>query len=221
MPDRPAGVPLSIACRACSRSVRRAATTRVWRSTTGWWMHCWARRSSRGSRCTTGTCRRGRSSVAGCSTAISALWFADYAALVVDRLSDRVSHWMTLQRAAGVLQVRVRRRDQRAGLRLSLKSSCRRSMCRCSPIRAAGSSARAKRPARVGWAVVGRTDFPVAGARRGGRRELERRPAALCATERGRHRCARRSMMGITTRDLWNNTWYNDPVFFGEYPEDG
>jgi beta-glucosidase len=32
---------------------------------------------------------------------------------------------------------------------------------------------------------------------------------------------ARAGTLGVLTPDLWNNTWYADPAFFGRYPEDG
>ena len=153
-----------------------------------------------------------------------ALWFADYAALVVDRLSDRVSHWMTLNEPQVFCKFGYGDGTNAPGLRLSLEEQLQAVHVSllahgraCRVIRA-----RAKRPARVGWAVVGRTDFPV-GRRADGAdvASLSDGPMHFVPPSEADIAAARRSMMAITTRDLWNNTWYNDPVFFGEYPEDG
>ena len=34
-------------------------------------------------------------------------------------------------------------------------------------------------------------------------------------------RAARERMFSIKEKDFWNNTWWMDPVFLGDYPEDG
>lgn len=130
--------------------------------------------------------------------------FADYAAVVIDRLSDRVRSWMTLNEpqvfckfgygdGTNAPGLKLTLGDQLQAVHVSLLAHGRG----CQVIRA-----RAKSPARVGWAVVGRTDYPMTESRE----DVD---------------AARESMMSISTPDLWNNTWYNDPVFFGKYPEDG
>jgi beta-glucosidase len=59
---------------------------------------------------------------------------------------------------------------------------------------------RAKTEPRVGWAVVCVVKCPASASRA----DLE---------------AARTATFGSAGRDLWNNTWHNDPVLLGTYPE--
>lgn len=134
----------------------------------------------------------------------SADWFAEFAGVVVDRLSDRVQHWMTINEPQVYIKFGHADAKIAPGLRLSLEEQL---MACHNTLRAHGRAvqvirARAKLSPTVGWAVVGRTDFPAS--------ESEADVEA-----------ARRGMMEIRDPDLWNNTWYADPVIQGTYPEDG
>jgi beta-glucosidase len=131
-------------------------------------------------------------------------WFGEYAAAVTARLSDRVTRWMTINEPQVFIKFGYGDGKIAPGLRLGLGEqlvACHQAL----RAHGAGSQAiraEAKKTPSVGWAVVGRTDFP--------------------ATESAADiEAARRGMMEITAPDLWNNTWYADPVFFGRYPEDG
>lgn len=131
-------------------------------------------------------------------------WFGDYTAAVVDRLSDRVQHWMTINEPQVFIKFGYGDGTLAPGLKLGLgeqTEACHQALRahgRCVQV----IRSRAKKPPTVGWALVGRTDFPMSDEPR----DIE---------------AARRGMMDITEPHLWNNTWYGDPVVFGHYPEDG
>ncbi len=62
--------------------------------------------------------------------------------------------------------------------------------------------ARAKKKPLVGWAPVCVTKYPK-------------------TTSTADIEAARGATCGVVERDLWNNAWFNDPVFKGEYPAEG
>jgi beta-glucosidase len=134
----------------------------------------------------------------------TAAWFAEYAQVVVDRLSDRVRHWMTINEPqifiglghlAGINApgLKLQTAEWLLGAHHSLLSHGRAAQV----IRA-----RAKTPPRVGWAPIGWTVVPATDS-----------AADIDA--------ARRAAMGVRKKDCWNNTWFADPVCLGRYPEDG
>jgi beta-glucosidase len=132
-------------------------------------------------------------------------WFAEYSRVVVDRLSDRVSKWITINEPQCFWNMGYS--DQSApgsGAGLTHAESL---VVFHNVLRAHGRSARvirerAKTSPSVGWAPVGVACHP--------------------ATESAEDiEAARQITHGVRRRDVWNNTWYNDPIFFGHYPEDG
>ena len=66
------------------------------RSTTGWWTSCSARASTRGSRCTTGTCRRNWRTRAAGRQGTPRTGSPTTRAVMFDHLGDRVLTWTTL-----------------------------------------------------------------------------------------------------------------------------
>ncbi len=134
----------------------------------------------------------------------SAKWFADYTRLVVDRLSDRVTKWMTINEPQVYIKFGYGDGKIAPGLTLSLSEQVQ--ACH-NALRAHGASVQvirshAKKSPTVGWALVCRTDVPATDS-----------DADKAAAKAG--------TLGVLTPDLWNNTWYADPAFFGVYPEDG
>jgi beta-glucosidase len=131
-------------------------------------------------------------------------WFAEYTGVVADRLSDRVRDWMTLNEPQCFLRFGHAEGTNAPGLKLSLREqllACHHALL------AHGRGvqvirARAKAKPSVGWAPVAVVKYPASES-----------PADVAA--------ARELMMSVRKPDLWNNTWYNDPIFFGRYPEDG
>ena len=131
-------------------------------------------------------------------------WFAEYAAIVVDRLSDRVTKWMTINEPQVFIKFGYGDGKIAPGQTLTLGGQV--DACH-NALRAHGAGvqairAHAKKTPTVGWALVGRTDVPATAD-----------PRDVDA--------ARAGTLGVLTPDLWNNTWYADPAFFGTYPADG
>lgn len=131
-------------------------------------------------------------------------WFADYTAAVVDTLSDRVSHWMTLNEPHIFLGP-----GENEGLQCSnaRKGHAERLLAAHHALLAHGRAAqtiraRAKTPPSVGWAPIGRVKVPASHA-----------PADIDA--------ARHMTHAVAAKDFWNNAWLADPVVLGRYPEDG
>jgi len=131
----------------------------------------------------------------------SAGWFAEYAAVVAKRLGDRVRHWMTLNEPQVFIKFGLGDGVNAPGLRLPLREQL---VAAHHVLLAHGmgvSALRSVLPAgsQIGWAVVCVVKYPATTV-----------PADIEA--------ARRATNGSSTKDLWNNSWWNDPVFFGEYP---
>ena len=136
-------------------------------------------------------------------------WFEDYTAVVVDRLSDRVQHWMTINEPQIFLGP-----SEHEGLQTSnaRASHPQRLLAAHNCMLAHGRAvqvirSRAKKPAQVGWAPIGRVKVPV--LRADGKPRKEDVDAARQAT------------LGVAKKDFWNNTWFADPILRGHYPEDG
>jgi len=131
-------------------------------------------------------------------------WFAEYTRVVVDRLSDRVANWITINEPQIFIGLGYRDGKHAPGLKLSMREQLTAAH---HVLLAHGRSVqiireRAKKPAHIGWAPVGRVDYPV-----------------LETTDQ--IQAARRASFAITEKDFWNNTWFGDPVCLGHYPEDG
>jgi beta-glucosidase len=133
-------------------------------------------------------------------------WFADYAATVVDRLSDRVRDWMTLNEPQCFLKFGHGDGRNAPGLRLPLPEQLLAGhhvlMAHGAGVRAIRAHARSE--SSVGWAPVAIVKMP-----------------ATVAESAAEVEAARRAMFSVTKPDLWNNTWFADPIVLGRYPEDG
>lgn len=134
----------------------------------------------------------------------SADWFAEYTRVVVDRLSDRVSHWMTHNEPQCFIGGGPGNLPLAPGVRATLAEQLQ--MWHHAAL-AHGSSvqairARAKLKPTVGYAPVGVSPIPA-----------DERPSSVEA--------ARTAANSVLQPHLWNNTWFNDPIFLGRYPEDG
>lgn len=134
----------------------------------------------------------------------SVRWFADYTRVVVDRLSDRVRHWMTINEPHIFIGGGPDMGPQAPGTNLSLKE---RLYALHHVLLAHAESVRvirahAKSPAVVGWAPCGAIGVPASNSAE----DFE---------------AAKRWTNGVRARNLWNNTWYADPVLLGGYPEEG
>jgi beta-glucosidase len=139
-------------------------------------------------------------------------WFADYVAIVVDRLSDRVSHWITLNEPQCFIGLGMEFGMFAPGDKLGRKEVLRASH---HTLLSHGRAvqvirARAKTKPTIGWAPA------VAGAY----------PATKSAADIDAAREAMFSHEACSTLcngfkvSIWSNTWWGDPIVFGKYPED-
>ncbi len=134
----------------------------------------------------------------------SAAWFADYTRLMADRLSDRVTHWITLNEPQVFLSMGHASGTHAPGLKLGpqeLRRAAHHVLLahgRAVEVLRAG----ARRPPAIGFAPVGVVKIPATET-----------PADIDA--------ARRAMFSVGSNFLGSNTWFCDQVFRGVYPEDG
>jgi len=131
-------------------------------------------------------------------------WFAEYAGVIVDKLSDRVSHWMTLNEPQVFIDVGHRTGRHAPGLRLGFRDVLTAAH---NSLLAHGKAVqvirtRAKNKPLVGAAPVGRTVIPATDS-----------PQDIEVT--------RKRMFSISEKDCGSNTWFADPMVNGNYPEDG
>lgn len=131
-------------------------------------------------------------------------WFAEYTDLVAHRLGDRVQHWFTLNEPQIFLGLGLGDGIHAPGRKLPLAD---RLQAAHHALLAHGRSvqvlrARAPRGCKIGWAPAVRVEYPATD----GAADIE---------------AARQTMMSVRSRDLWNNTWFGDPICLGRYPEDG
>ena len=131
-------------------------------------------------------------------------WFGDYSELIVRRLSDRVRHWMTLNEPQVFIGAGHHEGRHAPGDKLRfqevLLAGHHALMAHGRAVQAIRASS--KQPARVGFAPVGLPRYPASD-----------RPEDIAA--------ARASTFTVWGESAWSNTWWMDPVFFGQYPEDG
>jgi len=131
-------------------------------------------------------------------------WFAEYTQVVVEALSDRVTHWMTLNEPQCFVGLGHQTGRHAPGDRLGFTEVLRAAHHALLAHGRAVQTIRehAKAAPIVGYAPVGQTRVPATDD-----------PADIEA--------ARRSMFSVEQRDCWNDTWFMDPVLLGRFPEDG
>ncbi|HEY2406516.1 MAG TPA: GH1 family beta-glucosidase [Polyangiaceae bacterium] len=131
-------------------------------------------------------------------------WFGEYAHLIAGKLGDRVEQWMTLNEpqvfiGAGHHEGRHAPGDN---LRFAevLRAGHHALLAHGRGVQAirAGSL----RPVRVGFAPVGLPKIPNNNS-----------PENIEA--------ARRAAFAVTAETAWTNSWWMDPVFLGDYPQEG
>ncbi len=131
-------------------------------------------------------------------------WFADYTSLIVDRLGDRVSHWMTQNEPQCFIglghQVGVHAPGDKLGFAQVLRAAHNALLAHGKSVQAI--RANSKLASQVSLAMVGVNYFPASDAPE----DIE---------------MARKGMTSVMKRNMFSNTWWMDPIFFGRYPEDG
>lgn len=131
-------------------------------------------------------------------------WFADYAALVASRLGDRVKHWMTFNEPPCVMGLGYHEGLFAPGLKLPF-ADCLRGAHHL--LLAHGRAVQALRagctgPVRISIAQTSREPIPATDS-----------PGDLAA--------ARTAYFECKNKNLWNLSWWADPVVLGHYPADG
>lgn len=133
----------------------------------------------------------------------SPAWFADYTRLIVERLSDRVQHWMTLNEPQCFIglghQTGVHAPGVKWNLPELLQAAHHALLAHGLSVQAIRASA--KRSPVVGWAPVGTVAMPATDS-----------PADVEA--------ARAASFAAAANPIGSNTWWADPVFFKQYPAD-
>lgn len=133
----------------------------------------------------------------------SPAWFEDYSRVVVEALSDRVAHWMTLNEPACFIGLGLLTGDHAPGDKLGFPEVLRATH---HTLLAHGRAVqvireRARQKPCIGFAPCGGIVAPASEA-----------PADLEA--------ARQRMFHLFNKDVWNLALWTDPVFLGRYPEE-
>jgi len=132
----------------------------------------------------------------------SADWFADYTALLAERLSDRVVNWMTFNEPQCFVLLGQATALQAPGDKLRDDELV---LAQHNVLLAHGKAVQAlrahsKQPGNIGYAPVGIVSIPAT-----------EDPKDLAAAER---------RMSSVSASHWDNVSWFDPVFLGKYPED-
>lgn len=131
-------------------------------------------------------------------------WFEDYVQVVVQRLSDRVRHWMTLADPQCFVGLGYATGEHAPGLRLELPEVLlamhHALLAHGLGVQAIRSAAR--QPPKVGWSPSVTVFYPF-------------------TDSSADAEAARQATFSVFPANIWNNTWLSDPVIFGRYPEDG
>ncbi len=136
----------------------------------------------------------------------SSEWMAEYTAAVVERLSDRVTRWITINEpqcmiGLGYLKANCTHApNMEVGMREALLAAHHVLMAHGRSVQAI--RAHAKKPPVVGLSLVGCASSP-----------LTESPEDIEAARNATHY--------VDGTQLWNHTWWGDPVVFGHYPEVG
>jgi beta-glucosidase len=131
-------------------------------------------------------------------------WFGDYAALIADKYGDRVKNYMTINEPPCVVGLGLQDGVFAPGYKLPY-AECLNAAHNL--LLAHGCAVQALRagcdgPIKVSIAQTARERIPHTDSKR----DIE---------------AARRDYFGATNRDMWNLSWWADPILFGKYPADG
>ncbi len=131
-------------------------------------------------------------------------WFADYAALVVERLSDRVSHWFTIEEPPCFIGLGHQTGEHAPGIRLGLSQVLQAGhhalLAHGKGVQAIRADARTT--PLVGLVPAGQCYYPATD----GDADVE---------------AARRLTFSVADRTCFHHAWWLDPIYLGRYPEDG
>jgi beta-glucosidase len=149
----------------------------------------------------------------------SADWFAEYTTVLVKKLSDRVTKWITLNEPQCFIDFGHRDGIHAPGLKLSrgeVLRACHHMLL------AHGKSVQAiragsKKPTQVGWAAVARPKIPFTNSAA----DIEASRVGTFSISEQDITLAAGSTFSLNGAEALNNPWYMDPVYLGRYPEQG
>ncbi|MDP3072580.1 MAG: GH1 family beta-glucosidase [Opitutaceae bacterium] len=131
-------------------------------------------------------------------------WFEDYTRVIVDKLSDRVRHWMTLNEPQCFIglghQTGIHAPGDKLPLDRTLLAAHHTLLAHGLAVQTIRS--RAKLPPIIGWAPTGDVPTPATES-----------PEDIAA--------ARETFWQVPAGNVWNMAWWLDPVLRGYYPEQG
>lgn len=133
-------------------------------------------------------------------------WFGEYAGLISERFSDRVTYFFTLNEPQCFIGLGYLRGENAPGVKAPVRDTF---LMAHNALRAHGRGVqmlrqKAKRPIQVGYAPTGPMNYPAS-----------QRPEDVEAA-----RTAFFSMPELSNW-TWNVAWWSDPVLLGCYPEEG
>lgn len=131
-------------------------------------------------------------------------WFAEYTKVVVERLSDRVKHWITLNEIQCFIELGHGTGTHAPGLKLDMSDVL---LAGHNALLAHGKAIQtirkySKGDCEIGYAPVGGASFPDTQSKE----DIE---------------AARRATFDFDGPNIWNSSWWMDPVCIGSYPEEG
>jgi beta-glucosidase len=146
-------------------------------------------------------------------------WFAEYTKVVVEKLSDRVKNWMTINEPQVFINHGHQNGTHAPGLKLPFPDVLRAAHNTLLSHGKAVQTIRtySKIKCRIGLAPVGVVSSPATDS-----------PKDIAAARKAMFSIGSNSVWNNTmvnkdmgAKDTWNNTWWMDPIFLGKYPEDG
>ena len=131
-------------------------------------------------------------------------WFAEYTKVIVNKLSDRVTHWITLNEPQCFIslghQTGIHAPGDTLGFTQVLQAAHNTLLAHGKAVQTIRNFSKEK--SQIGFAPVGKTAMPESDREK----DID---------------AARKFMFSINEKNVFNNTWWMDPVFLGGYPEDG
>ncbi|MES1209255.1 MAG: GH1 family beta-glucosidase [Pseudomonadota bacterium] len=134
-------------------------------------------------------------------------WFADYAAVVADKLGDRIKVWVTQNEPQCFIGMALRDGVHAPGDKLKdpeyLTAAHNAMRAHAKAVQALRAHAKGKAgDVKIGYVLAAQLAQPASEAAE----DVE---------------AARWANFSVRDRHQWNNSWWTDPVLLGKYPEDG
>ena len=131
-------------------------------------------------------------------------WFAEYTKVVVDKLSDRVNHWFTLNEPQCFIGLGHMDGKHAPGLCFDFPEILRigHNVLLAHGKAVQAIRAHSKTVSKIGYAAYGDIAIPATHF-----------PADIEA--------ARQDTFKVVRKNCWNSSWWMDPVYLGHYPADG